>query len=246
MRVLVLLAVIVTIAANALANLLPLNGQTTGAVADRFQTYFTPAGYVFSIWSLIYAGLVGYAVLQLRPLEYSNPRLDAIAVPFVLSCVFNVAWLWFWHHEQFALTMVMMVGLLGSLAFVYARLGARAARSTLERWLVDRLFSLYLAWVTVATLANFAVLLRADAAVPFRLDAPGWALVLLGLAAAIGLAVAVRFRDLVFIAVLVWAAIGIAVRPEQAPLVSQGALTVAALLVVIGAWFAVVRGRRAA
>jgi len=42
-------AALMTIAINGLANALPLNGQTTGEISDRFRVYFVPAGYVFSI-----------------------------------------------------------------------------------------------------------------------------------------------------------------------------------------------------
>ena len=58
------LAVVATIVVNGLANALPLNGQTTGEISDRFQVYFVPAGYVFSIWGLIYLGLLTFAVYQ--------------------------------------------------------------------------------------------------------------------------------------------------------------------------------------
>ncbi len=55
---------IATIAVNGLANALPINGQTTGEVSDRFSVYFVPAGYVFSIWGLIYLGLIAYAIYR--------------------------------------------------------------------------------------------------------------------------------------------------------------------------------------
>ena len=149
------LAVVATIGINGLANALPLNGQTTGAISDRFRVYFVPAGYVFSIWGLIYLGLIAFAVFQALPSERSNRRLERGGYLFVLSCAANIVWLFLWHYEQFVLTMMAMVILLLSLIAIYLRLGiGRAQISKVERWLVDVPFSIYLGWVTVATIAN--------------------------------------------------------------------------------------------
>ncbi|HEY0604132.1 MAG TPA: tryptophan-rich sensory protein, partial [Herpetosiphonaceae bacterium] len=109
---LVIAALAATIGVNGLANALPLNGQTTGDVANSFPTFFTPASYVFSIWGVIYLGLIGYAGLQALPSERANPRLQAIGGWFLLSCIANCLWLVLWHYEYFALTMLAMLTLL--------------------------------------------------------------------------------------------------------------------------------------
>ena len=113
------LAILLTIGINGLANALPLNGQTTGEISDRFQVYFVPVGYVFSIWGLIYLALIGFAVYQALPAQRENPRLRRVGALFELSCVANVAWLFLWHYEVFALTVVAMVTLLLSLIAIY-------------------------------------------------------------------------------------------------------------------------------
>jgi hypothetical protein len=71
------LALAATIVMNALASLLPLNGRTTGEISDSFSLVFVPAGYVFSIWGLIYLAVVGFAVFQALPSQQSNPRVAA-------------------------------------------------------------------------------------------------------------------------------------------------------------------------
>ena len=95
-QIVVVLSVIATIVLNGLANGLPLNGVTTGEVSDQFDVYFVPAGYVFSIWGVIYAGLIAYAVYQGLPTQRENPRLRRIGYLFVLSCGANVGWLYLW------------------------------------------------------------------------------------------------------------------------------------------------------
>ena len=74
-QIIVILTVIATITINILANALPLNGLNTGEISDQFLVLFVPAGYVFSIWGLIYIGLIAYAIFQALPSQRENPRL---------------------------------------------------------------------------------------------------------------------------------------------------------------------------
>ena len=89
----VILSILATIVVNGLANALPINGQNTGEISDRFQVYFVPAGYVFSIWGLISLGLIAYAIYQALPSQRENPRLRAIGWLVVLSGVANSVWI---------------------------------------------------------------------------------------------------------------------------------------------------------
>ena len=118
-QIFVILALVAVIVVNGLANALPLNGLQTGEISDRFAVYFVPAGYVFSIWGLIYLALIGYAVFQALPSQRDNPRLQAIGYWFVLSCVANIVWLFLWHYEQFSWTLVAMLALLACLIVIY-------------------------------------------------------------------------------------------------------------------------------
>src|SRR5688572_32230811 len=96
-----LLSVILALVVNILATTLPLNGQNTGEISDRFQVYFVPAGYVFSIWGIIYIGWIAFAIYQARPAQKENPRLQNLSYLFAQSCVFNAAWLFCWHYNLF-------------------------------------------------------------------------------------------------------------------------------------------------
>src|SRR6185369_11194456 len=87
-----LVSVILALFVNILASALPLNGQNTGEISDRFQVYFVPAGYVFAIWGLIYIGWIAFAIYQARPSQKENPRLRRLGYAFAWSGVFNAAW----------------------------------------------------------------------------------------------------------------------------------------------------------
>jgi hypothetical protein len=154
-QILMLVAVLATIAVNGLANALPINGLTTGEISDSFDTLFVPAGYVFSIWGLIYLGLLAYAVYQALPSQRGNSRLQSIAVPFLVASVANMTWIFLWHYQVFTLTLVAMVTLLLSLIAIYCRLRTDGASiNSGERWFVGLPFSIYLGWISVATIAN--------------------------------------------------------------------------------------------
>ncbi len=122
----VVLALFVTVTLNALANILPLNNQTTGDIANRYPVRFIPANYVFSIWSLIYAGLIGYAVYQALPTQRTNERLRRTGWRFVLTCVLNCAWLVLWHYEFFILTIPVMIALVWTVVLLAVGVGIAA------------------------------------------------------------------------------------------------------------------------
>jgi translocator protein len=233
-----LLAVIVTIAINTLANVLPINGLNTGEISDRFQVYFVPAGYVFSIWGLIYLGLLAFAIYQVLPAQRDNPRLARIGWLFILSCVANCVWIILWHYLQFTLTGLVIVLLLASLIGIYVRLGIGHTRpSTAERWCVDAPFSLYLGWVSVATIANLTDVLNTWGVAGTGPAAAAWAIALLAIGVALAVAMAYLRRDVIYGGVVVWAFIGIALKQAATPSVAlaawAGAAVVAVALVVL-------------
>ena len=237
------LAVIATIVINGLANALPLNGQTTGEISDRFQVYFVPAGYVFSIWGLIYLGLIVFAVFQALPAQRDNPRLCRIGYLFAVSCLANIAWLFLWHYEQFPLTLLAMLSLLVLLIAIYLRLGiGRIAASSAEKWLVHIPFSVYLGWITVATIANVTSLLDYWNWGGWGISDEAWAIIMLVSGGGIASAVNLTRGDTAYMLVIIWAFVGIAVRHTETPVATAAwVVTVLAVLVLVAG---IVLGRR--
>ena len=216
-----LLATVATIVVNGLANALPINGQTTGEISDRFRVYFVPAGYVFSIWGLIYLALIAFAAYQALPAQRENPHLRRIGYLFALSCVANSAWIFLWHYEFFELTLVAMFGLLLLLIAVYLRLDIGRVRvSTAEKWLVHIPFSIYLGWITVATIANVTSVLYYLNWDGWGIRPEIWAVIMLVVGAGIASAVSISRGDVAYVLVIVWAFVGIAVKHAATPLVA--------------------------
>jgi len=207
-----LVLVIALIVFNLLANILPYNGLDTGQISDSFDVLFVPAGYVFAIWGLIYIGLIAYGIFQALPAQRENPRLRRIFLPFTISAVANVFWLFLWHYLKFTCTLWMMFALLGSLILTYLWLGIQKTKvSAQERWMVHVPFSIYLGWITVATIANISDVLWYVGWNQFGLSAEIWMAIVL--AAVVVIAALMNFarRDVAYALVLLWALAGITV-----------------------------------
>lgn len=232
----VVLATLVTLVVNTLANALPLNGLSTGAVSDQFSVYFVPAGYVFSIWGLIYLLLIGYTVYQALPAQRSDPALRKIGWIYVIGAVANSAWIFFWHYQLFPLTVVMMLVLLVSLILIYMRLGiGRTRTDASERWLVRLPFSVYLGWITVATIANVTDVISLIGWNGFGIAPQVWAVIMLAVALVVALLMTVFRRDAAYLLVLVWAFAGIGVKFISEPLVGIAAFSAAAVALLLAA-----------
>ena len=233
-QVLVLLSVLATIFVNGLASGLPLNGKTTGEISDSFDVFFVPAGYVFSIWGLIYLGLIAYAIYQLLPAQADNSDLRSIGPLFILSSLANMAWIFLWHYEVFPLTVVAMLILLACLILIYLRLDiGRSQVSSGMRWFVHLPFSIYLGWITVATIANVTTLLAYWNWSGWGISAEAWTVIMLAIATAVGGLVSFTRGDIAYAAVLIWAFIGIAIKHSNNALVSTAAWAAAGITAIL-------------
>jgi benzodiazapine receptor len=231
-----LAGVIVVLVVNGLAVALPLNGQDTGAISDRFQVYFVPAGYVFSIWGLIYIGLIAFGIFQLLPSQRENPRLRKVGFLFFFSCIANAAWLFLWHYLLFTWTVVVMLILLGLLIAIYLRLGiGRVIVSISERLTTQLTFSVYLGWISVATIANITQILWYSGWDGAPLTPVWWAVIMLAAGVVIAFLITISRADWAYLLVLIWAYIGIAVKQADTIVVANAAwAAVVALAVLAG------------
>lgn len=238
-QIAVIITLAITLVVNGLANGLPLNGLTTGEISDRFDVYFVPAGYVFSIWGLIYTGMIAFAIFQALPSQRQNPRMRAIGWWVVLSNLANTAWIFAWHYEQFVLSVLIMLVLLAALIAIY--LGLRKGNttiSTMERWIARVPFSIYLGWITVATVANITSVLDFVQWNRFGISEEVWMGILLAAVLAIVAVMNFTRRDAAYTTVILWALAGIAYKFAGIPAVLVPTLiTFALVAVTFGAAF---------
>lgn len=221
----ILIAWVAMVAVNALANILPINGMQTSEISDKIDVLFTPAGYVFSIWGLIYVLVGVWVVLQYKPLKQRRAHADRIYTLFIISCVLNIAWLLCWHYEVFTFAQLMMFALLLTLILLY--------RAFDDTGFAGRLpFSIYLGWISVATIANMGYTLK-HYDISLGVSEPTGTVVLLAVAAILALSGQYIENDALFTAVFIWAIIGIA-QSNSDSLVVTGAYVTAAIIFIGG------------
>jgi len=239
-------ALAVTIIANLLSNILRTDGKNVGEISDAYPNLFTPAGYVFSIWGIIYALLLLFTVYQSSPKRRGELFLHKIGYYFVLSCVANVIWLYLWLSEQIVVSLVPMFVLLGSLIVIYLRLQiGRSEAPRNERLLIHLPFSVYLGWITVAPIANVAAALTAIGWDGWGINETYWAVLVIAVAVIITTAVIATRKDVAFSLVIIWALTGILTKQIENQLVSTTAgLGAIAIALVLASILLATKGRK--
>jgi len=243
-----ILAFVLVIVVNGMANGIPLGGQTTGEISAKYPSLFTPAGYVFSIWGLIYLGLLIFVIWQALPEQRANQNLAAIRIPFLISCASNAIWIFMWHYDLLVLSLVLMLCILGSLIRIYRTLNIGLSNApAAERWIAHLPFSIYTGWITVATIANLSAFQISQGWDDLGFDAVTWTIIKIALAGAIAATVLFRRRDVTFVLVVVWAAVGITVKHLITPMVAgaAAALAIAATLLIVAEFVTRPRSRQA-
>jgi benzodiazapine receptor len=222
-----ILSFVAVLVVNTLASTVGINGRLTGAISDSIPNLFVPAGLTFSIWGLIYLLLLLFTIAQARGLfsaAHNCPEgTQRIGWFFLLSSVGNVGWLLLWHYLQVGLSFLAMLLILASLIAIHQRLGTgRTPASTAERWFFRVPFSVYLGWITVATIANATAVLVKAGWNGFGLQPQVWAAAVVIVAALITIAVLATRRDIAYGLVVLWALCGIALkRSADSSLASQ-------------------------
>ncbi len=224
----VIIALMLVVTVNWLANWLPIGGQATGDVSAKYGSLFTPAGFTFAIWGIIYLGLFVYTITQALPSQRNKPALTQIGKFFILSCIFNGAWMFAWHWEYIAVSFLLMVGMLVTLIQVYRTI--QHSDETLSP-AITLPFSLYVAWISVATIANFSSLQTALEANELGLSFVNWTLLKLAIAGTVGASVLIIKKDIAYVLVIGWAAYGISVKQAATPEVAGAALTLTMLAI---------------
>lgn len=231
---------ILTVIVNSIAGGTTLiGGQDTATVSNNNPTLITPAGYVFSIWSIIYILLGAFVVYQALPRERNSEYHRKISWLFVLSSLINMAWIFVWQFESLILSVVFIFALLLTLIAIYMRLNiGKSKAKTSERLAVHLPFSVYLGWITIASIANVAVTLTAYNWNGFGISPETWALIVIAVALVITLFMLGTRKDVAYALVIIWALVGIGANHGGNPTVVL--LTEVSSIIIAIAMFAVV------
>ena len=209
-----IIAFVLTVIVNGLAGSTTLlGGVNTAEISDSNPTLITPAGYVFSIWGIIYVLLGVFVIFQALPSQREKEYTKKTGWLFVLSSLANIVWLFLWQYEILSVSVVFMFLLLATLIAIYLRLNiGKSAGSLREKLAVHVPFSVYLGWITIASIANVSVFLVSENWDGFGIGAETWATLIIIVALVIALLVLATRRDIAYGLVIVWALVGIAVK----------------------------------
>ncbi len=204
------------IVVNFLANTLPINGQTTGEVADSYPNLFAPAPITFAIWGLIYLLLAGFTLYLLGFFQGNSDNIKAdllnkIGVVFSISSIANAAWIFSWHYNKIPLSVLLMVVILACLIYINCII-VKEKLTTREKLFIRLPFSVYFGWISVATIANITTLLVSIGWNGFGLSEPFWAVVIIIVGMIIGVVTIIRNKDIAYDLVMVWAYTGIFIK----------------------------------
>ena len=210
------IALIIVLVVNYLANALPINGISTGDISNKYYNEFAPAGITFAIWGVIYSLLIGVMIWQF----VGNNHLKATAIKsigllFVINCVLNALWLYAWHHEAFVITLILMLGILWTLVEINQIESHKISQNTPSIWLLQSAFGIYLGWICIATIANFTTFFVSIQFNKFGLSDTFWTGGVIGVGAITAALLVVRFKNIFIGIAVLWALIGIAIRQSQ-------------------------------
>ncbi|MBP7875948.1 tryptophan-rich sensory protein [Candidatus Woesebacteria bacterium] len=208
------------IAANALANILPINGNNTGEVSNAYPNLFAPASVTFSIWGIIYFLLAAYTLYQFGLFQKdwgkSNAALfQKIGLFFSISSVANILWIVSWHYRFIGVSLVLMLVILFYLIKIADVLKTQQF-SNKELFFIRAPFGIYFGWITVATIANVTTFLVSSNWNGFGLSDQVWMLIVLVVGAVIGIVRTIKDKNVFYGSVLIWAYLGILLKHTSA------------------------------
>jgi benzodiazapine receptor len=232
-------AVIAVLIVNMLSESLPLNDVTTAQVSNSYPNLFTPPGYVFSIWGVIYVLAIVFMIYQGRPSQRNDGYLTRIGFLYFVGALANMCWLLVFHYsygvpQLLAASLIPMTMLLLCLLSIYQRLGIGKILVPRNQKLAVHLpISVYLGWISLAMIANVASALNAlILGIPMPTQALWTAIVIVVALVITALMVWTR-RDFAFGLVVIWASIGIALNRIAIPLIFATSIIVAAIAAIL-------------
>lgn len=214
---------------NYLANALPLNGISTGAISDRYDSLITPAGPAFSIWGFIYLSLIYWitkaCIGAIRKDATIVKESESLIILFPLNCLLNIGWLFAWHYGYINLSVLIMIGILLSLIGIYSMADKFQKLNRFP-------FSMYLGWISVATIVNVSVVAIHNEIVLFPQEAFNTTLIMMVIATSLGLYMINIKNDMVFGIVIAWALSFIAIKQIEVDLIAYTAFGLIAILII--------------
>ena len=212
-RILSVVAYCLMIFVNALAIMLPLGGKTTKELSDMYPNLFVPAPITFAIWSVIYLFLLFYVVYQTGIFSNNSStltgKISEMGWLFILSCGLNATWIVAWQYQQVLISVIIMAIFLINLIMLYLKTRTDKKASLKKKLFLSIPFSIYLGWISVATIANVTALLVSLKWNGFGINPQIWTVVMIAIATVLAILFLQKHKDYFYALVIFWAVTGI-------------------------------------
>ena len=200
---------------NALSIVIPLGGKTTQELSDMYANPFTPIGFTFSIWSIIYTLLLIFSIIPLintlRGKDQKNKLVNKnIGYLYAISCLLNGLWILAWQYQHVFASVLIMLGLLVTLIKTHIELRKNTTALTWsDKYITFPTFSIYFGWISVATIANITAWTVSIGWSGWGISMIDWTNIMVVVATLLGTTLLLKYRDIFFNLVIIWALYGI-------------------------------------
>ena len=226
---------------NALSNFFPPKGLNVGQISRQIfgGVLITPASYAFAIWGLIYLALISYGIYQFQSVSRRDPVIQSLNIKLMVACLSQMIWVVVFTWQLFWLSVVAILVILGALILAYQTLGEEIRKSSRpislqRRWQVHIPFSIYLAWISVATIVNIACALTIINWSGWGISPVAWTIAMIGVSFILATIALIQRQDYAFAGVFIWAYGAIALRHvDLLPLFGSAGLGAVGLCVMI-------------
>lgn len=237
LSILNLISVLFAIGINYYSQIYKINGNTVSDISQKYNDLFTPAGYAFSIWGLIFIGILifaGYLVYRTFSQKQPMDFITQIGGWFALINLANGLWIIAWLYEYMLVSVVLMLLML--ISFIKIILN-----TNMERWHAPAKtivfawwpVSIYAGWITVATIANITAWLTKIGWDGGFIGEFWWTIIMIVAATFINLLIIYKRNMREFAMVGVWALVAIHIRHHYDMLMIAIPAMFGALLILV-------------
>ncbi|MEP7258523.1 MAG: hypothetical protein ABI687_09045 [Flavitalea sp.] len=213
---------LIQVAASYLTQFKVINSRDVGEISNKYPSLFTPAGITFAIWGVIYTGLIAFSIYHIRMAYTKNEQHPAnrdtsrIGALFIINNLVTTAWLIGWTNEQLLLCVILILIQLFTLIRIHLRLKIHNAHSSaISKIFTQFPLSVYLGWISIATIANISSWLNAIKWNAWNVTSINWTLTMIAIAVLITLTVINRKKNVFFGLTVVWALYGIILKRKE-------------------------------
>jgi tryptophan-rich sensory protein len=206
--------------------------RNVSKISDSINAFITPAGYAFSIWGLIFLLLALYAIRQFFAKGIDKEIYEKVGLWFALNVIFNGLWSPVFGSGNVALSLVIILGVLVTLIVIYTKTQNATKHHS---WLMRLPFSIYIGWVSVATIVNVFTLLKYKGITElFGVSEYGWTIIMLLVGGLLSIYFTLKNRDIAYSLVFIWAYIAIIVqRQDMHAIVITASISIVLIIIFI-------------